>query len=457
MAVQVEPRSADITEELVAEALAELAGAHSVDASWICRSCASKATDFFCSDCVMNGNFTCSNVLSTGPRFSDLRLALLETNQKRLILGNDLLDLSQDLHATEDVARLIARKKWTTNCLKERLNALRTSNKAQNDAVNVTQEEVDSHTRRFQVLQQNFTKLKKDLFAQRELLNARRRDAHLMEIHIIKRRQSAIKQVTKDIFPLIELDVNLLPCRTNTGGGALAAEYCRVLEPILPLNGNYSAYHNYASQRREVPSEVNVRNPLYEVPAGLGMTAQLLHVLIQILDFQMPDLVEFGLFLAGDLDESSFQKAVYQLNWNILTLSSSQGLRVEDLPLKETLGNLLKLMKWKQLGRTGPYDLSNVLVFTEDEPSTHTSLQEAANDEQHPVLDVETLELDVGDDTDWESIPAASSSVLPSVNPQDQLTRSTFGQAVSGITAMFRSTMTSPENLDPKRPPKWGN
>ena len=105
--------------------------------------------------------------------------------------------------------------------------------------------------------------------------------------------------------------------------------------------------------------------------------------------------------------------------------------------------------------RTGPYDLSNVLVFTEDEPTTQTtSLQEAANDEEeyHPL---ETLELDCGDDTDWESIPAASSSVLPSVNPQDQLTRSTFGQAVSGITSLFRSTMTSPEQQPDLKRPKW--
>ena len=221
-------------------------------------------------------------------------------------------------------------------------------NKTRKASVDAQQHAVDAQSRRFDLLQHAFTRRRKQLAADRHALNAQKREAHSMELHIIKKRQQAIKQVTRDIFPLIELDDHLRPLRSSP---TAAPEYCRVLEPILPLNGNYSAYHNYASQRREVPSEVNVRNPLYEVPAGLGMTAQLLHILIQILDFQMPDLVEFGLFLAGDLDESSFQKAVYQLNWNILTISSSQGLRVEDLPLKETLGNLLKLMKCKQLGR----------------------------------------------------------------------------------------------------------
>lgn len=68
----------------------------------------------------------------------------------------------------------------------------------------------------------------------------------------------------------------------------------------------------------------------------------------------------------------------------------------------------------------------------------------------------DTVEVDTFEDTDWEAIPAASSSVLPTANPQDQMARSTFGTAVSGLTSLFRSTVgSSPDLFETAKRPKF--
>ncbi|XP_039597326.1 beclin 1-associated autophagy-related key regulator [Polypterus senegalus] len=179
----------------------------------------------------------------------------------------------------------------------------------------------------------------------------------------------------------------------------------------LPSNGDYSAYYNWVEEKRtsEGPDMDHI-NPAHTISAALCYATQLVNILSHILDVNLPKKLCNSEFCCENLSRCKFTRAVNKLNTNILHLCFSQHVAPELLHPQHTLRNITFLISSdnKELGRTGPYeisaDLEDSMEFVETSGAGQTD--ESGED---PVTDEET---DLG--TDWETVPSPRFCDIPS-------------------------------------------
>ncbi|RXM94086.1 Beclin 1-associated autophagy-related key regulator [Acipenser ruthenus] len=225
-------------------------------------------------------------------------------------------------------------------------------------------------------------------------------------------------------------------------------------ETSLPSNGDYSAYYTWVEEKRSSQGpEMDFINPAHTISAALCYATQLVNILSHILDVNLPKklcnrqvpphrgstarvlslsrgagacppvrlasrLTQANLFrkllqaefCGENLSRYRFTRAVNKLNTNILHLCFSQHVDPELLHPLHTLRNIMFLVSPdnKNLGRTGPFDISADLEDSMElvEPEAAGPAEESG---EEMVTDEET---DLG--TDWETVPSPRFCDIPS-------------------------------------------
>lgn len=182
-------------------------------------------------------------------------------------------------------------------------------------------------------------------------------------------------------------------------------------ETSLPSNGDYSAYYTWVEEKRSSQGpEMDFINPAHTISAALCYATQLVNILSHILDVNLPKKLCNSEFCGENLSRYRFTRAVNKLNTNILHLCFSQHVDPELLHPLHTLRNIMFLVSPdnKNLGRTGPFDISADLEDSMElvEPEAAGPAEESG---EEMVTDEET---DLG--TDWETVPSPRFCDIPS-------------------------------------------
>ncbi|XP_053689583.1 beclin 1-associated autophagy-related key regulator [Sabethes cyaneus] len=225
-----------------------------------------------------------------------------------------------------------------------------------------------------------------------------------------------------------------------------------IVAPVLPGNGNYSAYNDWATvnpatdvsssaMKNEDPIKTMAsRNPAHTIAGALTYATQLVQIMCFYLDVRLPYKVSYGDFCTTALSEATFNRKVARLNANILYLCYAQGCRLAELHPTHTLENLQRMLNPTQadLGRFGPTDRNLCL-----------------NDQ----IDVLTLNLGVGEDSDsdeesslhqeWEAVP---SNLPASVEADALLLVGTATQQPYSNTHRFQQQRPQAQYLNHHRP-----
>ncbi|XP_041351323.1 beclin 1-associated autophagy-related key regulator-like [Gigantopelta aegis] len=171
----------------------------------------------------------------------------------------------------------------------------------------------------------------------------------------------------------------------------------RIVEhATLPGNGDYTAYNIWAAENRENGSapehESGQRNAGHTISAALCYTAQLVSVLIYILDVSLPRKLCYSEFCLDDLTEKQLSSAVSRLNHNILHLCFSQNVSPRHLVPRHSLHNIMVLLRSSELGRLHAFEVNETLI----QSITDGSLSSESDDE-HMITEDEL-------DLDWERV-----------------------------------------------------
>ncbi|MBN3278196.1 BAKOR regulator, partial [Polyodon spathula] len=189
-------------------------------------------------------------------------------------------------------------------------------------------------------------------------------------------------------------------------------------ETSLPSNGDYSAYYTWVKEKRSSQGpEMDFINPAHTISAALCYATQLVNILSHILDVNLPKKLcnrqvppQRDEFCGENLSRYRFTRSVSKLNTNILHLCFSQHVDPELLHPLHTLRNIMFLVSPdnKNLGRTGPFDISTDLEDSMElvEPEAVGPAEESG---EEMVTDEET---DLG--TDWETVPSPRFCDIPS-------------------------------------------
>ncbi|XP_013387967.1 beclin 1-associated autophagy-related key regulator isoform X2 [Lingula anatina] len=178
----------------------------------------------------------------------------------------------------------------------------------------------------------------------------------------------------------------------------------QVVDPKLPGHGDYSAYCAWISQadkKHSAEGELGHLNPAYTLCAALGYTTQITQVLAFILDVNLPKRLCYSEFFGCDLTEKQFNSAVNRLNHQVLHLCFTQNVSPEKLHPRQTIHNMLLLLKSAHLGRSGMFQVSPDLMQSIEEECSQSDSEEEEEDNSN-ILPGFTLQ-DIPED--WEAVP----------------------------------------------------
>lgn len=172
----------------------------------------------------------------------------------------------------------------------------------------------------------------------------------------------------------------------------------RIVAPTLPGSGDYSAYSDsVAAIRKGIPDNYKLEeNEAYNISAALCYTTQLVNLLAFYLDVILPKKLNYTDFYNIDISDHKFNKKISKLNTNILYLGFSQGIDPFLLNPKQTLCNILHLVRYPDLGRTDPFEIDSNLVMSLENIETDQKTEDGSEEEEEENNMVSS---------EWEAIP----------------------------------------------------
>ncbi|KAL3873560.1 hypothetical protein ACJMK2_036659 [Sinanodonta woodiana] len=139
----------------------------------------------------------------------------------------------------------------------------------------------------------------------------------------------------------------------------------KIVDPVLPSNGDYSQFSVWLANRREsaeIQREPNPRSNALDIIAGLSHTAQLVSLLSYILQVHLPKRLCYSEFMSNNMTEQQYNSAVSRLNQNVLYLCFSQGVDPMSLEPKHTVQNIVILLKSPVLGRVSSFEVNEEMM-----------------------------------------------------------------------------------------------
>lgn len=385
----------------------------------LCRVCLQLRSNFFCDECVRNGNFTHSQVLCP-ERFAEKKLRLMRLQRHKASLESGILQMSAPVLKKEALREAIQRTRDQVAYLRIVLEDLKSEAQERQRQLRQTRTECEAAERDAERVQERLSVRCQQLGTLRESLEGKRQQ--LAECY--RRRQALVRayvgDLARDIFP-IEED----PWPDSGGGGSTSSGGDRELRELeeaqqtvyvrgrwvhlaptvgcytlvgvrLPTSGDYSQYCHWLAEQQERawPAPEEPCNVGYTLSAGLMYAAQMVAVLAFYLDVPLPHSLCYSQFGARDESEEDFRNWVARLNSNVLHLCASQGLEPPLLRPRTTLRNLSLLVQRQGNIRLGPFEMSSDLW---------ASLEESLGPELQPS------DPDSDDNDDWEDVTEDSS------------------------------------------------
>lgn len=399
-------------------------------ASMACGVCLQLRSNFFCDECIRNGDFTRSQVRCP-ERFAEKKLRLLRLQRHKASLEHSILEMSGPMLEKEALREAIQRTRdqiaylcIVLEDLKRRRGEEESQLQQERAQCWMADREVLHVRDQLQLRSQQLDNLQQSLKEKRQRLA----DCQLRRQELVR---AYVGDLARDIFPIHEeerpLEASMEP--SASGGRELheleeaqqtvymrgrwvqlaPTEGCYNLVGVrLPTSGDYSQYCHWLAEQQERawPAPEEPCNAGYTLSAGLMYAAQMVAVLAFYLDVPLPHSLCYSQFGARDESEEDFRNLVARLNSNVLHLCASQGLEPPLLRPRTTLRNLALLVQHQGNIRLGPFEMSNDLW---------ASLEESLGPELQPS------DPDSDDNDDWEDVaedsPKADSQWRPS-SPQ---------------------------------------
>ncbi|CAK1550834.1 unnamed protein product [Leptosia nina] len=265
-----------------------------------CPLCYTVKRNFYCADCVRNGNFVHSS-LPYSDRFSEKQAKLMRVkiNRQHILDRCDKLlapKLKKDILITEtkqsqdqlNLLRLaIEQRKSRVGILKQELNELVNSNEELRSKLPKYQKRVSSLGHHAQL---QHVEVQKKISAYNEQAQA------LAEL-----RRSRIRQLNRYIFPVyISYDSSDSIEDLEFVGGDEEQEPPRrpqlhIVAPFVEIDGDYSHIQAWVSGNKEACNScTGSTNPAHRTAAALGLCAQLTALLAWTLDVRLPHAIQLS-------------------------------------------------------------------------------------------------------------------------------------------------------------------
>lgn len=439
-----------------------------------CPLCNQRSQNYYCKECVRNGTFYHSR-MRLPERYADKRLRYLrfrrETEALQVEVENAHDHKTRHLLLREKTAEVRDRVRLLQLVLQESKENLV---KVRTETLEVAKENKDrrAHLPVFQdrlkrllgIISQYQKKIaeKSDILS----LNERRlkclarwsiQEAHryIFPITEIKPPESSESDTSSTAWALAEaLQTTYVRGRWIYTDASHETQY-RVVEPLLPGSGDYSAYNmavltsgggvggssgggSGGGGEDGGAAAKEERGGGYNICAGLTYLAQLVSVLAFYLDMTLPKKLCYSDFCKSELSEQQFARRVAHLNANALYLCLSQGVPPSLLRPSHTVANVLALLDSTvaDLGRQGSFEIPSVLVESLEEEME--GMEEGGGwSDTEDEEDTDTLS------AEWETVPhlppldstTTHPLLLPPSQPPTHQAPSTF----ASTTATFYS------------------
>lgn len=228
-----------------------------------CSFCTQNRSQFFCENCIKNGDFTSSKQTEIiKERFAEKKLKFIKMNKN---IENINLSLQDKLSSNIKLNRLnheLARCKENRGILQENLNI----NRKEINSLNKDYKEIDkkltSNRKKNQSLNKKLVSLRNDVESKAQQVAERRQRLDSINERIRQASKEKIFQLTNYIFSITTYnpdenpETGLIyscessPLLTFSGESASSSEResdenekMVIVEPWLPSSGNYSAYN----------------------------------------------------------------------------------------------------------------------------------------------------------------------------------------------------------------------
>ena len=229
-----------------------------------CTICTQNRSQFFCENCIKNGDFTSSKQTEIiKERFAEKKLKFIKINKN---IKNINQNLEGKLNSNIKITRLnheLARFKENKGILQENLDL----NIKEMSSLNKDYKEIDkklmNNRNKNKSLNSKLKILKNDVDNKEQLIKERKHRLNSINERIRQASKEKIFQLTEFIFPLQHFNSDENPetgliysCESsplltfssesaNSSSERDENEKMVIVEPWLPSNGNYSAYNVY--------------------------------------------------------------------------------------------------------------------------------------------------------------------------------------------------------------------
>ncbi|XP_054718384.1 beclin 1-associated autophagy-related key regulator-like isoform X2 [Uloborus diversus] len=337
-----------------------------------CPLCHHLGKIFYCVDCVRNGDFTHSKK-KCFERFADKKPRKFKIDAERASI------LKKYEHAFSKRKKIENAKLDIYKC-KEKIQLLKESIKSYKDEIHKGQRRIRKLEEENAALVANRSQYGEKLTRMREVRKMRDEELEQGERKLgaeIKSLQMVvnhrIKELVVHIFPITKVAPSYFKDSTSgqcaeleeaqkttyvqgqwviAGSPPDEMEYA-VVEPRIPVNGDYSAYINFCSSRfagvsRDELDQVGKYrfDVAYGISAALAYTAQLVGILAFYMDSHVPKRTSYSDFCHQEKNpKEKFLHRVAKLNANVINLCLSQQVDASNINVHRTISNLLLLLE----------------------------------------------------------------------------------------------------------------
>lgn len=228
-----------------------------------CSTCTQNRSQFFCENCIKNGDFTSSDPNQIiKERFAEKKLKFIKLNKN---IENINLNLADKLASNIKLNRLnheLARCKENRGILQEHQHVTRKEVSSLNKDYKEIDKKLANNRRKNQSLNKKLASLRNDVESKAQEVAERRKKLEQINERIRQASKEKIFQLTNYIFPITTYNPDENPetgliysCESSpllTFSGESASfgerdsdenEKMVIVEPWLPSSGNYSAYN----------------------------------------------------------------------------------------------------------------------------------------------------------------------------------------------------------------------
>ncbi|XP_071963041.1 beclin 1-associated autophagy-related key regulator-like [Antedon mediterranea] len=411
-----------------------------------CPSCNTTNRPFTCQNCIINGNYCHSN--NDNETFAKKleRYEKHKSGEHSNIYQQLCTKLDERLIKEAKVCELKQRRK-RLGFMRKAIKEIKSKKIEDETVLSAFNEKVKQSETKARSQRHKLDKIKKYIEQFKENLSDKRYKLDEREEELREIRQKRVTELITHIFPIEETQIDYKREGDDETDDLVAAlaearqtsfvrgqwvfsenqsevQYFIVVEEaLLPGNGDYSAYTAWIEANepllRGPGTEVESRNPAFQLGAALCFTSHLVCLLSFYLGVSLPRKLCFSEFCGKDLSSSRFSKSVANLNANIMYLCSSQNIPSEKILSYGTLRNILTLLDPSSghLGRCGPFDVSVFLT----EAGLLSPEVVLSDSDSSDIGEIDDDETDVAKADEWEDVPKSSIVTIPFPNSQSAM------------------------------------